>query len=107
MKFNENLRELRIYTRKNIKDTAKELNISPELYGAYEKGKSEPNIKRLKEIAKYYGVSVDYLVGNNYKGVFISKKTYQKIKETKKELDITYKTINEIVERNTIKNEEK
>lgn len=45
------------------KEIANELNISDRTYGHYETGKREPSIDTLIEIAKYYNISIDVLVG--------------------------------------------
>ncbi|MBQ7977473.1 MAG: helix-turn-helix transcriptional regulator [Clostridia bacterium] len=40
---------------------ANDLNISQKVYSNYETGFSEPNLKKLIEIADYFHVSLDYL----------------------------------------------
>ncbi|MDE5763522.1 MAG: helix-turn-helix domain-containing protein [Ruminococcus sp.] len=57
------LRELR--KNKNITQTqlANELHISQRAYSHYENGTREPNIELLIDIANYYQISIDYLVG--------------------------------------------
>ena len=42
-------------------EISKNLNIPQTTYSNYENGISEPNIKKLIEIADYYKVSLDYL----------------------------------------------
>ena len=39
------------------------LNMNSVTYLRYEKGQREPSIDTLIEIASFYGVSIDYLVG--------------------------------------------
>ena len=43
---------------------AKELNISRPALANYEIGKREPSIEILIKLARYFNVSVDYLVDN-------------------------------------------
>ena len=44
-------------------DIAKILNVSKMAISHWEKGHSEPSITQLKQMAKLFGVSIDYLVG--------------------------------------------
>lgn len=44
-------------------DVAKALNISPSTYSTYEQGTREADHAMLLKLAKYYGVSIDYLLG--------------------------------------------
>ena len=44
-------------------DIAKLLNMSKMAVSHWEKGNSEPSIEQLKILARYFDVSVDYLVG--------------------------------------------
>lgn len=57
------LKDLRKRTGMTQKEIAHELNITDRTYGHYETGKREPSIDTLIKIAKYYNVSIDYLVG--------------------------------------------
>lgn len=63
MEFKERLKELR--KEKNVTQTyiSKILNVSKMAVSHWEKGNSEPSIEQLKILAKYFDVSVDYLVG--------------------------------------------
>lgn len=58
----EHLRELR--ERKNLyqKDVAAALGIDRTTYVKYETGASEPSFEILKRIARFYDVSIDYLL---------------------------------------------
>ena len=44
-------------------DIANNISISLHTYQDYEKGNAEPKMKHLIEIADYFDVSLDYLVG--------------------------------------------
>ena len=57
------LKELRKSKGMTQKEVAQELNITDRTYGHYETGKREPSIDMLIEIAKYYNISIDVLVG--------------------------------------------
>lgn len=61
--FGQILRTLR--EDKNLKqsDLASLLNISPSAYGFYEQGKREPSLDALIKLAKFFNVSIDYMLG--------------------------------------------
>lgn len=54
------LREERGFTQRQLAD---KLGINSVTYLHYEKDQREPPLALLADIAKYYGVSVDYLLG--------------------------------------------
>lgn len=57
------LKELREARGVSMKETARNLNIPYTTYVNYEKGLREPNSETLISIAKFYGCSIDYLLG--------------------------------------------
>lgn len=59
----QRLRELREARHMNQQKLAMELNITQAAISKYELGLSEPDIKMLKNIATFFNVSIDYLVG--------------------------------------------
>ncbi len=59
----QRLRELREEKGFTQKELAKELNIHSVTYLHYEKEQREPPLTLLAKIAKFYDVSVDYLLG--------------------------------------------
>ena len=59
----QRLRELREEKGFTQKEVAKELNIHSVTYLHYEKEQREPPLTLLAKIAKFYDVSVDYLLG--------------------------------------------
>ncbi|PGH84982.1 transcriptional regulator [Bacillus thuringiensis] len=63
--FGQRLRELR--SKKNISATAlgKALGIAQTTVSNWENSGYEPNYEMLVKISRYFGVSVDYLVGND------------------------------------------
>jgi transcriptional regulator with XRE-family HTH domain len=67
------LKKLRRERNLKQKEVAEMLNISQQTYGNYEAGNREPSITTLIEIAKFYKVSLDVLVGryeeNNIKNI--------------------------------------
>ena len=57
------LKELRTESKKTQTQVAKELNITQRAYSYYETGKNEPSIDLLIDIANYYKIPIDILVG--------------------------------------------
>ena len=56
----KDIREDRDKTQKDIADL---LYISQQQYSLYENGKREIPVSYLRTLAKFYGISVDYLLG--------------------------------------------
>ena len=61
----ERLKELRIEAGMSQTELASVLKISQQAIYKYENGLAEPDIAKLVEIAYFFGVSVDYLIGNS------------------------------------------
>ncbi len=61
--FAERLKQLREKTGDNSRTVAKVLGLSTSTYLYYEQEKTQPNLDTLVKIAKYFNVSVDYLLG--------------------------------------------
>lgn len=62
--FNERLKELRIEKNISQLELSKVVNMSKMAISHWESGHSEPSISQLKELSKFFGVTVDYLIGN-------------------------------------------
>lgn len=60
------LRELREEKKLTQKELAEQIKINKMTYNNYENGKREPNIATLINLADFYEVSIDYLVGRNF-----------------------------------------
>lgn len=57
-------------------DVAKELGFPPSTFSDWKKGKSTPKYDKLKMIADYFGVSVEYLTtGEQPEGYYLNKET--------------------------------
>lgn len=61
----ENIRNLRENENYSQKDLAHILHISPAGLSKYETGKTVPSMETLIQIADFFDVSVDYLLGRN------------------------------------------
>lgn len=59
----ERLKELREDNNLTQKQIAEKLNINSVTYLHYEKSQREPPLSLLADMAKFYGVTVDYLLG--------------------------------------------
>lgn len=59
----ERLKTLRLEKGLTQQQLADALNMNSVTYLRYEKGQREPSIDTLIEIAEFYSVSIDYLVG--------------------------------------------
>lgn len=59
------IRQLREAKGINMRETARLLNLPYTTYVNYEKGLREPTSEVLIQIADFYGVSIDYLIGRS------------------------------------------
>ena len=41
---------------------AKDIGLAPTVFSDWKSGKSKPKVDKLKKIAEYFGVSVDYFI---------------------------------------------
>ena len=57
--------ELRTEKELSQRDMAKALNISQETYNNWENANTQPSIEQLILLSKFFGVSVDYIIGNS------------------------------------------
>ena len=62
MSFNEVLKNLRMSKGVAQVQVADSLGIAKSTYSMYESGNREPNMEMLKKIARYFDVSLDYLL---------------------------------------------
>lgn len=94
-KFGDRLRELREEKDLMSKDFAKIMNVEPATVTNWEKGKRFPKDDILMKIADYFNVSIDYLLGRDYK----ESKTTKVEKES-----LTIELLKKIIAENDIKN---
>ncbi len=62
--FNERLKELREEKGITQSNLAGVFNVSKSTVSGWEVGRNQPNYDMLISIARYFDVSVDYLIGN-------------------------------------------
>ena len=65
MNFGEVLKKLRNDRNISQKTLANDLGIAQQSISAYEKGTSDPSIENLINFAKFFNVTIDYLVGHS------------------------------------------
>lgn len=63
MSFAENVRMLRISAGMSQKELAEKIGMKLQAYNHYEKGKAEPRVKRLSDIAMALNTDVNTLIG--------------------------------------------
>ena len=61
------LKALRKEVGLNQTEMAADLELSPSGYQCYEQGRGYPDVPRLCQLAEYFGVSIDYLLGRTDK----------------------------------------
>lgn len=62
--FSARLRSHRKELKKTQEFMSSLLNVRRSTYGEYERGKIMPPVDKIKILADYFGISVDYLMGN-------------------------------------------
>lgn len=88
------LLELRTYEGLTQRDVAKALFVSQGTYNNWENGKTEPSIEQLMALSRFFGESIDYIVGNSVDSVRSAaikkgekEKYIEKIEEIQGELE--------------------
>ena len=59
------LKELRLKKGVTQKEVAEAIGCSSNNYARYERGDREPDNNTLKQLSKYFGVSIDHLLYND------------------------------------------
>lgn len=65
MTVGERIADLRKHRGLSQYQLAKLLNIATSTLGMYETGKRKPNVEMLEQIAEFFNVSTDYLLGRD------------------------------------------
>ena len=93
-----NLRKERKVSQEELADV---LNTSRQAISKWEREESDPDIDRLKDLAIYFGVSIDYLLGYDLESVSVNN-FIERIKENieTKKLDISVDEIKLMVSKN-------
>lgn len=88
----ENLVKLRKARNLRQEDIAKIVQVAKSTYSYWESGKFEPDINSLRVLSQFFGVSIDYLLGNSTDKIVPD---YRAI-EPSKAKDIWFSSINDI-----------
>ena len=72
--FGKRLKELRQIKDEQQKDLAEQFNVSRSMISQWEIGIHYPEITKLIEIAEYYQVSIDYLLGLSDEKSYVQQK---------------------------------
>ncbi len=76
------IKELRTQRKISQKQLAEHLNVTQVQISKYELGKNEPDLETLSKIAKYFNVSIDYILDKEPSDlIVISKNDFKKLKE--------------------------
>lgn len=87
------LRDLRAEKNISQRKMAEMFSVSQGTYNNWEQGNTQPSIEQLIELARFFGVSVDYLIGNS------DDEGYIKIQEVMSRDDVaTLHTVNTLPE---------
>ena len=87
------LRELRAEKNISQRKMAEMFSVSQGTYNNWEQGNTQPSIEQLIELARFFSVSVDYLIGNS------DDEGYIKIQEVLSKDDVaTLHTVNTLPE---------
>lgn len=61
--LSEQLKKLRRQKKLTQEQVANHLHVATSTYSLWEQGRNEPDIKKLQELADFFDVTVDYLLG--------------------------------------------
>jgi transcriptional regulator with XRE-family HTH domain len=63
-KFGDRIRLHRLIKKMTRADFGKMLGVSEQAIGLYERSERQPTFEKLKEMADFFGVTIDYLLGH-------------------------------------------
>lgn len=89
MKFEDKLVNLRKSKKVSQEELAEKLNVTRQTISKWELGQSKPDMDKLIELSKYYGISVEELT-NSEKEISIEEKTVGRTQERKQRKGLLY-----------------
>lgn len=96
------IKELRENLNLTQTELGKKLNLSQITISGYERGYRDPDLETLLKLAKFFNVSIDYLLGASLEDIIVlTKQDYNEIKNATKILE---KITNKIDSENRTKN---
>ena len=84
MKLNEKIMKLRKEKGLSQEELGNEINVSRQAVSKWEAEQTKPDIDKLKEIAKFFDVSFEYLLNDEIDNVDDTKKDRKEKSNTKK-----------------------
>lgn len=75
----ETLKKLRKSRGLTTEQLAKIIHVSKRTIENYESGKTNPDFDTLKHFARFFNVTIDYLLENESDVIFITKKEYESL----------------------------
>ena len=75
----EILKKLRKSKGLTTEQLANVIHVSKRTIENYESGKTSPDYETLKHFARFFNVTIDYLLGNAKEIIFITKKEYESL----------------------------
>ena len=92
------LKELREKNNVSQADLATYLNLTQVQISKYELGKNEPDLSTIKKLAKYFNVTIDYLLGTSEENIIlITKNDLNTLKESADKIN---KIVNKLTQGN-------
>lgn len=85
----QNLKKLRMNRKLSQQALAEQFNLTQQSIYKYENGLAEPDIEMIKNLAVYFGVSIDYLLGNSDTSSVAD--TFITIQPTEREINLIHK----------------
>ena len=86
MSLDKNLKKLRKQYKLSQEELAKELKISRQAISRWEVGKTEPDIKMIQKIAKFYNVSIEELLSDEETSVKKEEKIFPLVEQRRPDL---------------------
>lgn len=94
MEFKDIFRNLRISKNLNQVEIAKILKLSRSTISMWESGERTPPFERIEEIADFFNVDIDYLMGRTQKTTFIPDSL--ELTKTEREIISSYRKADDI-----------
>lgn len=95
--FPERLKQLRLGLDMSQSDLARSISVSTSTIGMYEQGRRMPTYEGLEEIADFFNVDLDYLMGKSDKTTLLDPTrliNVNNVEGLKKRLDLAYVKLN-------------
>ena len=88
--FSKRIKQLRAEKNLSLREVGEGMDLSPAILHYYETGQKKPSFQTIMKLAKFYNVSVDYLLGMDY------------VEENRSELYLKEETLLKMIRRSPI-----